>query len=145
MYLFILESIGTPELLLIGLVALIIFGPRKLPDFARSLGKVMNEFRRSSNEFKQTWEREVTSEVNQLKSEVNQLKEEASLTSVSLNSNKVEDSVEKRSISAKKEITAPEIKELSQEDFQAMKPKENLDVEEKTEAEVSLTSKQNWL
>ena len=45
MYLFILESIGTSELLLIGLVALIFLGPRKLPDLARTLGKVMNEAR----------------------------------------------------------------------------------------------------
>lgn len=145
MYLFILESIGTSELLLIGLVALIFFGPRKLPDFARSLGKVMNEFRRSSNEFKQTWEREVASEVSQLKSEVNQLKEEASFSSISQNSNKIEESIEKNLIAAKKEIISPEIKEMSQEDFQAIKPKENLEIQAKTEMEETLTSKQNWL
>ncbi|MGC2236307.1 MAG: twin-arginine translocase TatA/TatE family subunit [Pyrinomonadaceae bacterium] len=138
MYLFILESIGTSELLLIGLVALIFFGPRKLPDFARSLGKIMNEFRRSSNEFKQTWEREVASEVNQLK-------EETSFTSVSQNSGKVEESIEKNSIAAKKTMISPEIKELSEEDFQAIKPKENLEIQAKTETEETLTSKQNWL
>ncbi len=145
MYLFILESIGTSELLLIGLVALIFFGPRKLPDFARSLGKVMNEFRRSSNEFKQTWEREVASEVSQLKAEVNQLKEETNFSSISQNSNKIEESVEKNSIAAKKEIISPEIKELSQKDFQAIKPKENLEIQAKAETEQTLTSKQNWL
>jgi Tat protein translocase TatB subunit len=138
MYLFILESIGTSELLLIGLVALIFFGPRKLPDLARSLGKVMNEFRRTSNEFKQTWEKEVASEVNQFK-------DETSFTSISQNSNKIEDSVEKNTIAVKKEITAPEIKEVSQEDFQAIKSKENLAIQEKAETEENLTSKQNWL
>ncbi len=58
-YLFILESIGTSELLLIGLVALIIFGPRRLPELARMLGKARNEFKRTTDDFKQTWVREV--------------------------------------------------------------------------------------
>jgi len=70
MFLFILESIGTAELLLIGLVALIFFGPRKLPEFARTLGKWRNEFRKTTDDFKQTWEKEVSAEVNQFKSEV---------------------------------------------------------------------------
>ncbi|MCW5961013.1 MAG: twin-arginine translocase TatA/TatE family subunit [Pyrinomonadaceae bacterium] len=59
MFLFILESIGTSELILIGMVALIIFGPRKLPELMRTFGKTMAEFRRSTNEFKASWEREV--------------------------------------------------------------------------------------
>ncbi|MBA2620004.1 MAG: twin-arginine translocase subunit TatB [Acidobacteria bacterium] len=58
-YLFIFESIGTSELMLIGLVALIVFGPRKLPELARTLGKTMTEFRRSTDEFKRTWQQEV--------------------------------------------------------------------------------------
>lgn len=136
MYLFILESIGTSELILIGLVALIFFGPRKLPDLARSFGKAMNEFRRSSNEFKQVWEREVASEVNQIKNET-------SFTSLSEDSNNVEDSIEKNTIASKKEIAAPEIKEVSQEDFQALLPKENLQTVKETED--ALTNKQNWL
>ncbi len=58
MYLFILESIGTSELILIGIVALIVFGPRKLPQMARTLGKMMAEFRTTTNEFKTTWQKE---------------------------------------------------------------------------------------
>jgi TatA/E family protein of Tat protein translocase len=58
-FLFIFESIGTPELILIAVVALIIFGPRKLPQFAKSIGKTMSEFRNATNEFKSTWEKEV--------------------------------------------------------------------------------------
>lgn len=54
-----LESIGTAELLLILVVALMVFGPRKLPELARSLGKGLNQFKRASDDFKQTWEREV--------------------------------------------------------------------------------------
>lgn len=62
MYLFILESIGTPELILIGIVALIIFGPRKLPQMAKTLGKMMAEFRSATNEFKTTWQKEASFE-----------------------------------------------------------------------------------
>lgn len=62
MYLLILESIGTTELILIAVVALIIFGPRKLPQMAKMLGKTMAEFRNATNEFKTTWEREVSFE-----------------------------------------------------------------------------------
>ena len=65
MFLFIFESIGTSELLLIGIVALIFLGPRKLPQMARTLGKMMAEFRRTTDEFKSTWEREVNFEENE--------------------------------------------------------------------------------
>lgn len=54
-----LEFIGTTELMVIALVALIIFGPRKLPELGRTLGKSLGEFKRASEDFKRTWEREV--------------------------------------------------------------------------------------
>ncbi|CAN5176066.1 hypothetical protein BH18ACI2_BH18ACI2_20760 [soil metagenome] len=57
-----LESIGTGELLLILVVALMVFGPRKLPELAKTLGKSVNDFRRASDDFKRTWEREVETE-----------------------------------------------------------------------------------
>ncbi len=59
MFLLIFESIGTSELILIGVVALIFLGPRKLPEYAKKIGKIMNEFKSTTNEFKATWEREV--------------------------------------------------------------------------------------
>jgi Tat protein translocase TatB subunit len=58
-FLFIFESIGTSELILVGIVALIFLGPRKMPQMARKLGKIMSEFRGTANEFKETWAREV--------------------------------------------------------------------------------------
>jgi len=68
-FLFIFESIGTQELLLIGIIALIFLGPRRMPDMARKLGKMMSEFRNATSEFKTTWEREVNfeEETNALK------------------------------------------------------------------------------
>ena len=58
MVLLILEFIGTQELFLIMVVALVVFGPRKLPEIGRSIGKSLNEFRRASDEFKRTWQME---------------------------------------------------------------------------------------
>ena len=55
-------TLGGPELFLIFVVALIVFGPRKLPDIGKSLGKMMSEFRRASNDFRSTIESEVESE-----------------------------------------------------------------------------------
>ncbi len=52
-------TLGGPELFLILVVALIVFGPRKLPDIGKSLGRMMAEFRKASNEFKRTIENEV--------------------------------------------------------------------------------------
>lgn len=62
MFALILESLGSTELLLILAVALIFFGPRKLPQLARSMGKGLSEFRKASDDFKRTWEREVALE-----------------------------------------------------------------------------------
>jgi TatA/E family protein of Tat protein translocase len=59
MTLLFLESVGTTELLVILIAALVLFGPRKLPELSRSLGKGLSEFKRASDEFKRTWEREV--------------------------------------------------------------------------------------
>src|SRR5437660_12724076 len=59
MYLFILDSLGTTELLVILGAALIFFGPRKLPQLSRQLGKSLSEFRRAAEDFNRTWEREV--------------------------------------------------------------------------------------
>ncbi|OFW29985.1 MAG: hypothetical protein A3G76_12855 [Acidobacteria bacterium RIFCSPLOWO2_12_FULL_65_11] len=52
-------SIGMPELIIIFLIALIIFGPRKLPELGKSLGKSLAEFKRASNELKSTLEEEI--------------------------------------------------------------------------------------
>ena len=52
-------SIGMPELLIILTIALIIFGPRKLPELGRSLGRSLSEFRRASNELRNTLDQEI--------------------------------------------------------------------------------------
>jgi sec-independent protein translocase protein TatA len=54
--------IGMPEMLVIAVIALIIFGPRKLPELGKSLGKSIAEFKRASNELKNTLEDEIRTE-----------------------------------------------------------------------------------
>ena len=51
--------IGFPELILIFVVALIVFGPRRLPEIGRTLGKALGEFRKATDELKNTLDREV--------------------------------------------------------------------------------------
>jgi TatA/E family protein of Tat protein translocase len=57
-FLLILDSLGGTELLVILVVALVIFGPRKLPELSRSLGRTLADFKRASHDFKETWEKE---------------------------------------------------------------------------------------
>jgi sec-independent protein translocase protein TatA len=52
-------SIGMPELIIILTLALIIFGPRKLPELGRSLGRSLGEFKRASNELRNTLDEEI--------------------------------------------------------------------------------------
>ena len=59
MVLLILESLGSTELIFILIMALVFFGPRKLPQISRSLGKNLADFRKASEDFKRTWDKEV--------------------------------------------------------------------------------------
>jgi len=77
-----LPSLGMPELILILVLALVIFGPKKLPEVGKSLGKTLNEFRRASvasfSEINDTVDDvkktagEATKEVKEIKDEVHQ-------------------------------------------------------------------------
>lgn len=62
-------GIGMPELIVILIVALIIIGPKKLPDIAKSLGKGLSEFRKVADDVKETIQ------ADQIKEEVNDLKD----------------------------------------------------------------------
>lgn len=144
MYLFIFESIGTSELLLIGLVALIVFGPRKLPEMMKMFGKAMAEFRKSTNEFKNSWEREVS--IENLEKQDEQKK--------NLLENQDENTIGRNSYPLENEIVVPEVKEISQDDFnQAVSTKENKEkelIETENVVETSalgnkINAKQDWL
>jgi len=57
--------VGMPELIIILVIALIVFGPRKLPDLGRSLGRSLSEFKRASSELRSTLEDEIRVEEKQ--------------------------------------------------------------------------------
>lgn len=132
MFLFIFESIGMQELILIGAIALIVFGPRKLPQMMRMAGKMMAEFRKATSEFKDTWEKEVDFE---------DFKETNQVKSVPASGNTIQKESNEKPIL----ISAPEIKEIKQEDFSKNFPAiESADKLHEKSAKAA-TGKQNWL
>ena len=69
-------NLGFPELVVIFTLALLLFGPRKLPEIGRSLGKSLNEFKRATNELKRTWESEVVSEEQDLRNTLRETRDD---------------------------------------------------------------------
>ena len=136
-YLFILESIGTSELLMIGLIALILFGPRKLPQMVRTIGKTMAEFRRTTDDFKSTWKKEVDFEIDKFKTI-----ESSDLLGTQP---KTENSIGKTSILGNNKIAAPEIKEVSGDDFSPNLPEIETPIVEEVRIETDSADKRNWL
>ena len=65
-------NLGLTEMIFIFLLALIIFGPKKLPEIGRQIGKALAEFKKASNEFK--WQLEA--EMRNLEAETNQIKQD---------------------------------------------------------------------
>ncbi len=138
-YIFIFESIGTSELMLIGLIALIVFGPRKLPDFARTIAKTMAEFRRSTDDFKKTWEKEVAFEDD---------KKSAPSLSALQNENIIENtnSISRSSMpNQAQELNMPEIRELNADAFDKNFANANDEKTEKSEAVKIGGDKRDWL
>jgi TatA/E family protein of Tat protein translocase len=60
-------NLGFPEMIFLFLIALIIFGPKKMPEIGRQIGRALNEFKRASNEFKA----QIETEISQLDAETN--------------------------------------------------------------------------
>lgn len=128
MFLFIFESIGTSELILIAIVGLIFLGPRKLPQIARQIGKFMADFRSTTDDFRQTWEREVNFE------------EEAKVVRESF---VLEDGAPKNKSTASVEIESPAIKEVEPSVFEDLST-----IREPADAETEQTPKndrRNWV
>lgn len=123
---------------MIGLVALIVFGPRKLPDMMRTVGKAVAEFRRSTDDFKKTWEKEVNFENSEFKSSEN--------SDLLLgNLPKTENSIGRASESENIKIAAPEIREVNRDDFPVNIPGAEASVAETTRTENNSTDKRSWL
>jgi len=71
-------GIGMPELILIAVVALIVLGPKKLPDLAKSLGRAVREFQKATTELKETFQ--VDSEISEAKKAFNEFHSEVNKT-----------------------------------------------------------------
>ena len=67
-------GIGMPEMLLILAIALIVIGPKKLPDLAKSLGRAFAEFKRATSELKESFE--IDSELKDIKTTFNDMSSE---------------------------------------------------------------------
>ena len=140
MFLFIFESIGTSELMLIGLVALIFLGPRKMPEYARKIGKMMNEFRSTTNEFKETWQREVNFDEEAKAFSINEL--DAATVPRTDELNKIETT--EHPFDLETEPNAPTIKSIDPARFNAEIPAAKPEL--KTDEPVSDgKDKRNWL
>jgi Tat protein translocase TatB subunit len=141
-FLFILESIGTSELIMIGIIALIFLGPRKLPQIARTIGKTMADFRNTTNEFKSTWEREVNFEQEAEALRSGELPDAATTVARSDSLAPPPDSP----------LMIPEIRSAQPDLFTTPPkagedaPKDNGKIESETEPAIDLVSdKRNWL
>lgn len=142
MFLLIFESIGTSELFFIGIIALIFLGPRKLPQMARTIGKYMAEFRKTTSEFKSTWEREVDFAMD----------EETAKTQAALVADQQVARIEPAmpDSPALNELSAPEIKQVDESAFAGLIPgtkdNETEDVETSSVEKAKVGgSKQDWL
>jgi len=68
-------SLGMPEIMMIFVVALILFGPRQMPRIGKSLGKALAEFRKASNDFKRTIENEVAaSDLEDVRKDIDEIR-----------------------------------------------------------------------
>jgi TatA/E family protein of Tat protein translocase len=132
LYLFILESIGMQELILIGAIALIVFGPKKLPQMAKTVGKAMKEFRKATDEFKETWEREAN--IDDL------IKDEP-------NKKILENPVAAEETFSRNSIQLPEVKSASKEDFTALQntPNPEIPIGNETSEPTNSPAKADWL
>ena len=63
-------NLGFTELVVIFVIALIIFGPRKLPELGKTLGNTLGQFKRASEDFKRSWEEEVEVEKRRIVDDV---------------------------------------------------------------------------
>lgn len=125
--------------MLIGLVALIVFGPRKLPDLARTIGRTMNEFRRSTDDFKRTWQQEI--DLEGIKKETAMLTDLDTDTSV-----RAEPTISRNSLSAKTEAVQPSIKEIDKEVFDKLVAEGKIETAEVSAAATKTNSeKRDWL
>ena len=134
MYLFIFESIGTSELVLIGIVALIFLGPRKMPEMARKIGKMMSQFRSTTSEFKETWQREANFEEEAKAFDLSAVESETTARAGSISGAEPTENIE-----------APAIKQMDPADFEHLKTAATEAKQTDAAKPEAANDKKNWL
>lgn len=121
--------------MLIGIIALIFLGPRRLPEIAKKVGKIMAEFRGTASEFKETWQREVNFE------------EEAKILSLDdIDDEQPMARTDSKDTSEDATANAPEIKEIDPARFEELKAKAaQIETAEKPETAGVTNDKKTWL
>ncbi len=125
--------------MLIGIVALIFLGPRKMPEMARKIGKIMSEFRSATSEFKETWQKEVNFEEEAKAFDLDVIETEPVARVESISAPETPESEET--------VDAPAIKQIDPASFDPALLSEPPKTEAKEETTVPdhQNDKQNWL
>ena len=128
---------------MIGIIALIFLGPRRMPEIARKMGKIKAEFRTTTQDFKSTWEREVNIDAETKAFEVDVLEEDAEAS-------ETEKAKLPSDESPGSTIASPEIKAVDKESFDRMVAEAGTNTLETDEKEVAeevdvLSDKRTWL
>ena len=119
-----------------GMVALIVFGPRKLPQMAKKAGKFIREMRSVSNDFRSTWEEEVSFDDEKEGSSSSLVDEQNSI----LPEDTIESKAEKKQPKENSNSSIlPEVREVSEEEFKKLTEGKNI------EPDAAGSEKQNWL
>ncbi|MCI4445734.1 MAG: TatA/E family twin arginine-targeting protein translocase [Candidatus Aminicenantes bacterium] len=84
-------SVGLPELIVIFVIALLIFGPKKLPEVGKSVGRAIHEFKKASDELRNKVEEEINA--SEIKTEIKNV--QTGLTEFKDDLNQVQDSIKK--------------------------------------------------
>jgi len=146
MVLLIGETVGWQELIFIGILALIFLGPRKLPTMARTIGKYMAEFRKAANDFKSTWENEVSTIAADFKDELKDTENDMRMLAVLENPKPVENAISRnqdpleengKPANGAQQLEPPTIKQVE--------PSQMNDLPDTVPAEISKESKKDWL
>jgi Tat protein translocase TatB subunit len=139
------QEIGWQEIIFIGVLALIIFGPRKLPQLGRTVGKYMAEFRRATREFKSTWESEVSAITTDFKEELKDTNNDMRMLAYLETPKPVENSIGRNQGGTEENGNPIKGEQLELPSIREVEPPQPKTAEETAPAETAKETKKDWL